>query len=602
MREGPEEINRTEIDGIPTFWADAPGPFQGSLIFRCGRADEALRSGGISHMTEHLAIYPFDRLPHAHGGFVDDTRTVFHATGEPDEVGAYLSDICRNLGELPVERLGSERRVLEAEDESSGQTHPAWHLRFGPSGYGLVGYREYGLQTVDPDEILCWSKQRYNRSNCALWFSGRPPENLELGLPAGERFAPPEPRSMGSLDWPVWATSNDGSVSISYLCSRESGMSALVSIMIERMQDHLRRELGLSYSVGGSYWRMSAETAHVIVGADCAPGHGQAVRDGMLGVLDGFAADGPDQADISHYVSLADRYMPDPQGIPSRLDTYASDKLAGAETPSNEAISAELAEMTPESLAAGLRPCLEELLVLVPAGLGLDRERARPYRFTSSDEKLDGYRLAADEDKADGIVVSSEGASQTAGGETQTIRYTDAELVALEGDYGLRLIASDGEVLWLRYRGKDARNEIRRRVEEAVPADRLVRINQHVAERRPKIEALASAQIGDADGWAVAVLPEVLFQDESVELLARGKLNGGEEGLIALTGLRLLMLDDAGERLLVEVAREQVSRAEGLAGLLKGSLEIRLEDAGFKLEAVSPRSRAKEIAAALSGR
>ena len=107
------------------FSREGPNTFTGALVFRSGRADETLKSGGISHLVEHLAIHPFEALPYAINGFVDDTRTVFHATGTPAEVATFLNGIASNLANLPVDRLEDEMRVLRVEAHNSRLPSPA---------------------------------------------------------------------------------------------------------------------------------------------------------------------------------------------------------------------------------------------------------------------------------------------------------------------------------------------------------------------------------------------------------------------------------------------------------------------------------------------
>jgi hypothetical protein len=50
------EVRRSEVGGVPVFWADAPRPYEVQLLFRMGRADETLATSGITHLVEHLAM------------------------------------------------------------------------------------------------------------------------------------------------------------------------------------------------------------------------------------------------------------------------------------------------------------------------------------------------------------------------------------------------------------------------------------------------------------------------------------------------------------------------------------------------------------------
>ena len=39
-----------EVDGVPVFWADAPGRGAAGLLFRVGRTDESLAGAGVTHL------------------------------------------------------------------------------------------------------------------------------------------------------------------------------------------------------------------------------------------------------------------------------------------------------------------------------------------------------------------------------------------------------------------------------------------------------------------------------------------------------------------------------------------------------------------------
>lgn len=64
---------RTERAGIPTYWADVPGPFTAALAFRTGIADEVLASHGITHLLEHVVLSAVGRREHPWNGSVDGT-------------------------------------------------------------------------------------------------------------------------------------------------------------------------------------------------------------------------------------------------------------------------------------------------------------------------------------------------------------------------------------------------------------------------------------------------------------------------------------------------------------------------------------------------
>ena len=124
---------RTERAGIRVWWAELPGRFMAALCFRVGRADELLSTAGATHLVEHLALFAVGRRDHGYNGFVDDTRCVFLAEGERDEVLEFLRLVADGLTHLPVDRIELERRVLRAEasraDSDGGRAAARGQLR-----------------------------------------------------------------------------------------------------------------------------------------------------------------------------------------------------------------------------------------------------------------------------------------------------------------------------------------------------------------------------------------------------------------------------------------------------------------------------------------
>ena len=185
------EVNVTSIDGVPVVWAETPGPMRANLMFRVGRTDERLPWSGITHLVEHLALFQLGpQQRYEFNGAVTSNRTVFYATGAPAEIVSFLGLVTTALGNLPLDRVETEKTVLlaEASSRSMSASDFMFSLRFGTRGNGLHRYREFGLLHVPPAWIAGWSARYFNRDNAVLWLSGPPPGDLHLALPAGERM------------------------------------------------------------------------------------------------------------------------------------------------------------------------------------------------------------------------------------------------------------------------------------------------------------------------------------------------------------------------------------------------------------------------------
>ncbi|MGZ8629505.1 MAG: hypothetical protein ACXWZF_00855 [Actinomycetota bacterium] len=85
-----QEPLRAEVDGVPVWFTDVPGPCMGGLIFRVGRADEALSTHGISHTVEHLALRPLASAHHDMTGQVGALLTRFSGAGAQERVEWFM--------------------------------------------------------------------------------------------------------------------------------------------------------------------------------------------------------------------------------------------------------------------------------------------------------------------------------------------------------------------------------------------------------------------------------------------------------------------------------------------------------------------------------
>jgi zinc protease len=128
------------IDGVPALWVPGEGKFTAGLTFRVGMADETLAISGITHLIEHLTLYPIGRdgAPVRFHGQVDDLTTTFVATGAPADVAVFLEQVCRHLHALDPARLPAEREILklEAGSHHGGDGAALRYWRFGPRTYG----------------------------------------------------------------------------------------------------------------------------------------------------------------------------------------------------------------------------------------------------------------------------------------------------------------------------------------------------------------------------------------------------------------------------------------------------------------------------------
>src|SRR6476620_3926655 len=90
--------HRSLVDGVPVYWTDATtAPPTIALIFRVGFVYEAFGHRGVTHLVEHLALNGLRGAPYSFNGYVTSTTTVFTASGNAEDVVAFVRDLCRNL-------------------------------------------------------------------------------------------------------------------------------------------------------------------------------------------------------------------------------------------------------------------------------------------------------------------------------------------------------------------------------------------------------------------------------------------------------------------------------------------------------------------------
>jgi hypothetical protein len=214
--------------GVPVFWREAPEPYAAALVFRVGRADEALAAAGITHLVEHLALPAQAMRPELDwNGWVGAVESGFWVSGEQTDALAFLQDVAARVGDLPFDRLEIEKNILRAEAANAprGPVEVLAGIRFGAHGLGIVNWEEYGLYRLDERSVADWARRYFGAGNAAVWMTSAPPRDFRLDLPDGPRMPPPASRPL-DLPLPAFAKVGAGGVGISFLASRSWPLGA----------------------------------------------------------------------------------------------------------------------------------------------------------------------------------------------------------------------------------------------------------------------------------------------------------------------------------------------------------------------------------------
>lgn len=302
-------VNRTEIDGIPTFWVDGPRPFTATLYFRVGQFDETIPQRGITHLIEHLALFPAQDTEINHNGEVGTHLTTFWAQGHPDEVGAYLRTVATSLHDLPMGRLDVEADILRREDAEEGRSsvNSLLWAYYGPFGPGTGSFPERGLSWLRPPDLEEWARRYFTRQNAALVVLGKPPETFGLELPDGEAmpystpdFARPPPENPT-----LYTHTNDGITWTAAFRHRlgevEPEFYVALDVLVRRLRNRLRHDLGQVYWIHSGSMRLDADLRAAWLTFPCDPEASQLVTSDYLDVVGRFLEAGPTQEELDRF-------------------------------------------------------------------------------------------------------------------------------------------------------------------------------------------------------------------------------------------------------------------------------------------------------------
>ncbi|MCL6667617.1 M16 family metallopeptidase [Streptomyces panaciradicis] len=361
-------VGHTTVDGIPALFAPRPGPLTAGLLFRVGRADETLPTTGVTHLVEHLALHRLGLSDLHYNGATADAYTLFHVTGDEDEVVTYLNGVRAALRDLPLERLETEKEILRTEAGSRGNgplsQMPLW--RYGAQGYGLASYDELGTRSLTADQVRHWAETRFTRDNAVLWLTGdRLPEGLDLTLPAGRRF--PAPAATDALPvTPAYIRGDDGHVVFTSVVRRSTAAAVFAEVLGRALFKDLRQQGGYSYSAEADYTPRDADFATLTAYADALPQKQDAALGGFVDVFARLRAGRVEQAELDSARGKLRRRYEVPDLGAALLPSYAHSLLLGHRLLTPERHRAELEAVTVEDLCEVARAAWDGGLLQVP--------------------------------------------------------------------------------------------------------------------------------------------------------------------------------------------------------------------------------------------
>ncbi|MEU8661408.1 insulinase family protein [Actinoplanes philippinensis] len=438
-------ITQSELDGVPVLLIPAPGLMRAGLVFRVGFADEPLARHGITHLLEHLALYPLGLSDHHFNGTTGVEHTSFHMQGLPDDVTRFLTGVCASLQDLPMHRLDVEKELLRTEANGRGEgaldVMPLW--RHGARDYGVSSYPEFGLPAITADELRAWAARYFTRDNAVLWIAGdHVPAGLRLPLPAGRREPLPTPSNALPVT-PAFFRGSPGVVAWNATVPRNPASQVFADLLEREMYRALRQEAGLSYTAGASYRESGTDAAMVVAVADALPEKQEAVFGGLVDVLTTLQVGRIDQADLAIVVRQRGETLwnADQQG--TRVAGEAAALLAGRRVRQVEDEIAEIMAVTVGDVTAVAGTARDSGLLMAPKGVDARWAGFQPPR-DRSEHMIIGTAHAAHSGPDAHLITGEEGVTLVDGDDHQTVRLAACSIVQAWPDGGRLFVGHDG--------------------------------------------------------------------------------------------------------------------------------------------------------------
>jgi zinc protease len=405
------EPKRWIVSGVPVFQAEVPGRIRAALMFRVGHFDEALHMAGVTHLIEHLALSGLGEQPYEYNGSVDQTHTTFVVSGTAQQVADFFAHVTNALGALPLDRVATERRIIETE--AAGHVRSSFRdsmrLRYGALGFGTVDYEQVGLMWLTPQAVAQWAAAHFTSGNATAWVAGPIIPSLGFALPPGGRIAPPVPAPK-RLPFPVVVEDEGLGVTASMVGTRSAALSAGLSILGYRGRQRIRYTEGLSYNVETAIQELDGRIVHALATTDSLPEHASKAGSALLDVADVLSLTGPDTAEIERVVAAIDEALSDSQTVIAEMDGMARDELLGLPPRTFATSRQETAALQPGAVAAALKPALDSLILMIPAGTKSPRPHFAPYPFMQA-HPLPGTEVRSAYDTGEVFVVGPSGVS-----------------------------------------------------------------------------------------------------------------------------------------------------------------------------------------------
>ena len=481
----------TQVGGVPTFWADSDRPtLTASLLFRQGQADETLPTSRWTHLLEHLALHGRDSVQLDVNGSVGLLVTSFDVHGEPDDVAAHLSALCRWLRRPVLERLEHEAGILQAESAQRprGPLANALLWRYGAQGPGLCGFIEPGLGRADEALLQALAERVFTAGNAVLCLDGPPPRDLSLDLPPGElqgTYAP-QPCDDPLPKRAAYATQNR-EFCMTGVVERSASATALGRIMQRRLKQVLRDEEGVSYAPWHIYEVVGGGQALLAAGADLADEAGTRWLPAVVDLAEALAVHGPTAEEVEEDTERMVRELQDPRRAPTEPWLLAQARVFGEERRTLADLEAQARAVSQDTVAEAAAEFHATVLLGVPPDAPQDR---RPVLWLQqpTQEALSGRAYRAVDHPVDRsrIILADSGIQAAHGDVRRGVMFSDLAGVLAFPDGGRTVIARDAYHLAVEPSLWRDGGQLVTQLDDLVPRELHIPMPQRPAEAIPR--------------------------------------------------------------------------------------------------------------------
>lgn len=368
-------LHRDEIDGVPVFWVEGPPPLGAELVFRVGVRDESLVTSGITHLAEHVVMGGVPSPRHDHNATVELSFTSFEATGRPEQVVAFIKDVCSSVSAPNLSSLDVEKKVLAAEASSVVGPAVAEHLlrRYGLASFGLAGVDQPALGGIEGAAVEKVISDFFTKGNAVLALTGPPPPGLSLDLPPGEARTPSIARPIKNLPMPLWFELGGPPLALSFEYASGSELartsaSAIAQIVCQRALAILRKQRGLIYDIDFDLFDGGGGRGVVCFTADPRKEDAELVCGELRRVLQDLALHGPEEAELQQLTEDIEDFVADPRSAAVAAADAARRHLMGEQIISPEQMITETAAVTQQTVKDALLLLDSTLIVGMPEG------------------------------------------------------------------------------------------------------------------------------------------------------------------------------------------------------------------------------------------